>query len=408
LRIAVQKFGGTSVATHERRSQVCEIISSTWAEGIRVIVVVSAIGRENDPYATDTLINMVKSINPYPFPRELDMIMSCGETISGIILANQLTASGLKATFFSGEQAGIVTDGNFGNAHVLYVKPERLLECLRQNIVPVVAGFQGVSENGELTTLGRGGSDTTASVLGVAVNAEVIDIFTDVEGIMTADPRIVEDARLLDVVTYNEICQLSRDGAKVVHPRSVEIAMQSGIPLRVRSTFMGSSGTLITHKHKINDSISVIGDNLITGIAHTSNISQIKIDIGNIKDKKGIELKVFKLMANAGISVDFINIQPHLLMFTVLRENLSRAQDLLNKEQIKPIVEEKCAKVAVVGAAMTGIPGVMATVMEAFNECDIPILQSGDSYTNIWYLVRHEDMEKAVKALHNKFKLGKK
>ncbi|NLW92252.1 MAG: aspartate kinase, partial [Syntrophomonadaceae bacterium] len=198
MTTVVQKFGGTSVSTPELRNRVCEIIASTIKSGQQAVVVVSAMGRVNDPYATDTFVNLMKETNPNPAPRELDLIMSCGELISAALLASQLTSCGLPARCLTGEQAGLITDGNFGNAHIQYVNPRNILACLEDGFIPIVTGFQGVSENGELTTLGRGGSDTTASALGVALNAEVIDIFTDVGGVMTADPRIVDNARLLD------------------------------------------------------------------------------------------------------------------------------------------------------------------------------------------------------------------
>jgi aspartate kinase len=361
VQIVVQKYGGTSLATPELRKRVGDLVAAAINDGYQVVVVVSAMGRQNDPYATDTFINLVKQVNPNPSPREMDLIMSCGEMISGIILSNQLCARGIPACFLTGEQSGLVTDGKHGNAHVLYVKPKRILQCLEAGLVPVVAGFQGMGENGELTTLGRGGSDTTASVLGVALNAEYIDIFTDVEGIMTADPRIVEDARLINDITYNEICQMAREGAKVVHPRAIEIAMQKGIPIRVRPTFSDSLGTLVRNRiDSHSDRVSIIRDTLITGITHSSNIAQIKIDVSRMEDAQGIQLKVFQAMAEAGISVDFINVQPELIMYTVADEEALRAEQILQSLKISPFIEFDCAKVAVVGAAMTGIPGVMA------------------------------------------------
>lgn len=403
----MQKYGGTSLANQEQRDKVCGIVHKTLESGSKVVIVVSAMGRQQEPYATDTLIQMVKEVNPQTDPREMDIIMSCGEIISGVVLVAQLNARGIPARFFTGEQAGIVTDGHFNNAHIQYVNPKNIVTCLQEGLVPVVAGFQGRSENGEWTTLGRGGSDTTASALGVALQAEVIEIFTDVEGIMTADPRIVGNARLLDAITYNEICQLARDGAKVIHPRAVEIAMQSGIPLRVRSTFSDSPGTLITHQtHGLQDSVRIIRDRLIAGITYTSNIAQIKIDTGNLQDKKGIELKVFQTLAQKGISIDFISVQPELIMFTVPTDDSAQAISTLKSIGLNPDIELQCAKVAVVGAAMTGIPGVMARVVEALTDNNIPILQSGDSYTNIWCLVKSEHMERAVQALHDKFQLG--
>ncbi len=407
LKIVVQKYGGTSLATAESRARVCQIISQTVQEGYRVAVVVSAIGRCGDPYATDTFINLMREVNPTPNLRELDLLMSCGEMISGLLLSSQLNAHGISARFLSGAQAGLVTDGNHGNAHILYVNPKKVMDCLEQGIVPVIAGFQGMAEAGELTTLGRGGSDTTASALGVALNAEFIDIFTDVEGIMTADPRIVTNARLLNAITYNEICQLARDGAKVIHPRAVEIAMHRGIPLRVRSTFSDSTGTLVTHQTMGYDDISIIRDALIAGVTYTSNIAQLKIEIDDTVNGRSVPLQVFKGLAQANISVDFISVQPNLLLFTVAGDMAAEAERILRGMGFCPGVDRNCAKVAIVGAAMTGIPGVMARVVEALSEHDIPILQSGDSYTNIWCLVNREQMEQAVRALHDKFELGK-
>ncbi len=407
MRIIVQKFGGTSLATSDFRSRVCDIVAATREEGVGVVVVVSAMGRKNDAYATDTFIHLLKEANACPPPREMDILMSCGETISGVLLTSQFCARNIPAVFFSGEQAGIVTDGNYGDAHILYVDPRRILENMEAGKVVVVAGFQGVGENGELTTLGRGGSDTTASALGVALNAEFIDIFTDVEGVMTADPRIVKDARLLDAITYNEICQLAREGAKVVHPRAIEIAMQKSIPLRVRCTFTDSLGTMVANQMPGTDHrMRIIADRMITGITYTSNIAQIMINTVNLQEARGIELKVFKSLALADISVDFITVHPESIRFTVNIDQAEKAQEVLSNLDILPQIERNCAKVAIVGAAMTGIPGVMSKVVEALTENDITILQSGDSYTNIWCLVKSEHMEKAVQALHDKFELG--
>lgn len=407
MKILVQKFGGSSLATNQLRARVCDIVAASLQTGYASVVVVSAMGRENAAYATDTLINLVKEVNPEPLPRELDILLSCGETIAGVLLASQLTGRGIPATFLSGEQAGIITDENYGNAHIRLVNPCKILECLEQGLVTVVAGFQGRGENGDLTTLGRGGSDTTASALGVALNAEFIDIYTDVEGVMTADPRIVDNARLLDSINYNEICQLARDGAKVVHPRAVEIAMHKGIPLRIRSTFSNSVGTIVANQaYTANEPVKIISDRLITGITYTSNLAQVKIGTPADEHRKMVELSVFKAMAAAGISVDFITVQPEVIMFTVNSDKAVKTEAVLGNLGIRPDIEYSCAKVAIVGAAMTGIPGVMYKAVEALADNDILILQSGDSYTNIWFLVKQDDMKKAVQALHDKFELG--
>lgn len=397
------------MATPDLRSRVCDIVTANREEGIGTVVVVSAMGRETAAYATDTLINLMKETNPSPPAREMDILMSCGETISGVLLTSQLNARGLPSIFLSGEQAGIVTDGNYGDAHIIYVNPQKILDCLEAGQIVVVAGFQGAGEDGELTTLGRGGSDTTASALGVALDAEYIDIFTDVEGVMTADPRIVDNARLLDAITYNEICQLAREGAKVVHPRAIEIAMQKNIPLRVRCTFTDSVGTIVANQIPGPDNrLRIIADRLITGITYKSNIAQITINTSALADRQGIEMKVFKSLALADISVDFINVQPEVIHFTVNIEHAAKAVEVLKNLDLLPSVELNCAKVAIVGAAMTGIPGVMSKVVEALTENNIDILQSGDSYTNIWCLVKREYMEKAIQALHDKFELGNK
>lgn len=405
LKITVQKYGGTSLATPELRAKVCDIIRNSVDDGYNVVVVVSAIGRDKDPYATDTLLNLARSINPLISNRELDYLMACGETISGIILAAQLATLGLETQFLNGEQAGIVTDGNYGDAHILYVNKERIVNALNQGVIPIVAGFQGVSETGELTTLGRGGSDTTASALGVALNADFIDIFTDVEGVMTADPRIVDNARLLNEITYNEICQLAHDGAKIVHPRAIEIAMRANIPLRIRSTFNQTTGTLVTNKMSNVDNIRIINDTIVTGVTYSSDLSQFNISL--VKDNEGKGLLVFKALALANISVDFINIGTNDIKFTVPYTLTSKTEAVLKNMGILPEVELDCAKVAVVGAAMMGIPGVMAKVIEALSKKDIPIIQSGDSYTNIWCLIKKEYMTIAIKALHDIFELGK-
>jgi len=409
MPIIVQKYGGTSLSSAENRNYVLNNVVAAKRQGYQVVVVVSAMGRNGDAYATDTLISLLRTVNHNPPSREMDMLLSCGEVISGVVLTNCLLAEGENAVFLTGAQAGIVTDDQHGDAHILRVKTTRILELLETGNIVVIAGFQGVNEQGELTTLGRGGSDTTAAAIGVALNAEVIDIFTDVDGIMTADPRIVKDARLLTMVTYNELCQLAREGAKVIHPRAVEIAMQRNVPLRVRSTFSDSTGTLVcsgSGNGWQDPGVDIERDHVITGITQTPHISQIKIVLIADDNTAQVQLKVFKAMALANISVDFINVCPELISYTVSRDDADRAREILDTMGIKAQVTPECAKVAVVGAAMTGIPGVMSRVVEALVANEIPILQTGDSYTNIWCLVPASKMEKAVAALHARFSLG--
>ncbi|MEG6521721.1 aspartate kinase [Desulfotomaculum sp. 1211_IL3151] len=405
MRFLIQKFGGTSLVTQDLRELVANKIIAAANEGFSPVVVVSAMGREGEPYATDTLLHFVLSICRDMPSREMDLLMSCGEIISGVAMVNTLQHMGHPAVLLTGEQAGIITDNNYNDARIIRVEPKKLTDYAEQGKIVIVTGFQGVTENGEITTLGRGGSDTTASALGVALNAECIDIYTDVEGIMTADPRIVEDARILDTVTYNEICQLAHEGAKVIHPRAVEIAMQKNIPLRVRSTFSNAPGTLVTSHHGVYGTIDITRDRVASGVTHKSGVTQLKIDLKNVMVEEPT-LRIFRSLALADISIDFINVSPELIMLTVKDEVAKKALDVLENLGIQPMVKPNCAKVATVGAGMTGVPGVMASIVQALTEEGVDILQSSDSHTTIWVLVEKNNMKKAIKALHRKFNLG--
>ena len=406
LRILVQKFGGTSLATVERRAMVASKVSEAIHSGYSLVIVVSAIGRTGDPYATDTFLDMVKGIHPDLPKRELDLLMSCGEVISGTVLVSTLNSLGLKAVLFTGGQAGIITNNDFGDARIIRVEPGEILKQLAEGNVVVVTGFQGITESGQITTLGRGGSDTTASALGVALDAETIDIYTDVEGIMTADPRIVEDARILETVSYNEICQLAYQGAKVIHPRAVEIAMQRNIPLRIKSTFSDAPGTIVTNMHPDREvGTDITNDRIIAGIAHTPCVTQLRILTANDPDLHLTVKQIFKAMALADISVDFISVQPEAVLYTVSDELADKAVEILKNMGFQPDVYPSCAKVSIVGAGIAGVPGVMADMVEALSDAGVTILQSADSHTTIWVLVHKEDMVRAVKALHKKFNL---
>ena len=405
MRYLVQKFGGTSLATPELREQVVSKITAAKNEGYLPVVVVSAIGRQGDPYATDTLLKFVCGINPEISTRELDNLMACGEIISGVAMVATLERHGLKAVFLTGGQAGIITDEQHNNACIIEVNPKLIHKYTADETIVVVAGFQGQTKDGLVTTLGRGGSDTTAAALGVALNAEAVDIYTDVDGIMTADPRIVENARTLDVITYNEICQLAHEGAKVVHPRAVEIAMQKNIPLRVKCTFSDAPGTLVT-SYTENGVVEIKRDRVITGITHIPNVTQLKIDISDSPADEYPQLKIFKSMALAGISVDFININPDVVIYTVKDDTASKAVQILENMGFAPVITPKCAKVSTVGAGMAGVPGVMASILQALAHEKIKVMQTSDSHSTIWCLVKQEEMEKAIRALHNHFALG--
>ncbi|MCP8969049.1 aspartate kinase [Ectobacillus ponti] len=400
MKIIVQKFGGTSVRDANGRKHALKHISRALEEGYKVVCVVSAMGRKGEPYATDTLLGLVGGKHSSISKREQDLLMGCGELISAVVFSNMLNECGLEATALTGAQAGFLTNEEFTNARILEMKCDRITEMLQDYDVIVVAGFQGQTRDGDVTTLGRGGSDTSASALGVALGAEYIDIFTDVEGVMTADPRIVKDARPLDVVTYNEICNMAYQGAKVIHPRAVEIAMHAKVPIRVRSTYSDNTGTLVT----AYDGAVRGGDvqeHLVTGIAHVSNVTQIKV---LAKDGPyDLQAQVFKEMAKEKISVDFINISPTGVAYTVSDDVADHAVGVLRSIGYEPIVTRHCAKVSIVGAGITGVPGITSKIVTALSEKGIQILQSADSYTTIWVLVRESDMVEAVNALHDAF-----
>ncbi|MGX9932747.1 aspartate kinase [Virgibacillus salarius] len=401
MNILVQKFGGTSVQSEENREHVIKHIKDALVQDYKLVVVVSALGRKPDPYATDTLLGLVDFPANKNSSRELDMLMSCGEIISSVVLSNELQKHHITATALTGAHAGFVTSDDFTQAKIKEVQPERILQELKTYDVVVVAGFQGITPSGDITTIGRGGSDTTAAALGVALNAERIEIFTDVNGIMTADPRVVEKARPLDVVTYSEICNLAYQGAKVIHPRAVEIAMQAKIPMRVRSTYSQQGGTLVTSSRVEGMDVA---DRLITGIAHIANITQIRVQTK--EEAYRMQSDVFKAMAEAGISVDFITISPTGVIYTVPNAFADKAVHILETLGFHPEITGNCAKVSAVGAGMTGVPGVAAKIVQALTDADVQILQSADSHTTIWVLVHDRDLKTAVNALHDVFELS--
>lgn len=401
MRILVQKFGGTSLATEQAREFVIRHIARERDRGYALVVVVSAMGREGDPYATDTLLRLIASNGDALPAREKDLLLGCGEIISTAVLVSKLRSEGISASGLTGGAAGVKTDSTFGSARILEVRTDALIETLQRGEVAVVAGFQGRTENSELTTLGRGGSDTSATALGAALRAERVDIYTDVNGILTADPRIVSEAKPLSVVGYAEICNMARQGAKVIHPRAVEIAQQARIPLRVRSTFSEDEGTLVTDDRTFTG--TSVRDKHVTGIAHVAGVTQISVYAR--EGQVDVQLQVFQSMARHGISVDFINVTPGGAVYTVFDRDAEKAVRVLEMLGYVPHAVSGCAKVSVIGGGMNGVPGIMARIVEALSEAGIPILQSADSNTTIWVLVRQENMADALRALHAKFEL---
>jgi len=376
-------------------------------KGYRVVVVVSAMGREGDPYATDTLIALALEACPNLPPRELDLIMSCGEIVSAVVIAGTLRQRELDAVALTGAQTGIITDANFSDARILRVEPERILRHLKEGRVVVAAGFQGVTDGGEVTTLGRGGSDTTAAAVGAALSAEGVEIYTDVEGVKTADPRIVAEAKTLKVLSYQEVSQMAYEGARVVHPRAVEIAMRRDIPIRILSPFAPGPGTLVTHTTGLAASPwpDVKEGRVITGVTHIPDVAQVSVSQDGETADPEASVKVFNAMAEAGISVDLISVSPGNQTFTIPGKLVERAKEVLGRLGYRVSVVPDCAKVTVVGARMRGVPGVMAKVTRALTGAGIPILQTADSHLTISCLVLHKDMAEAIRALHREFGL---
>jgi aspartate kinase len=405
MRVIVQKFGGTSLSNVQARERAIHHIKQSVSEQYQLVVVVSAMGRKGDPYATDSLLDLVRQNGNRLPPREKDMLLSCGELISAAVMCSLLNANDIPATVLTGAQAGIRTNDQFGDALIETIQPSRIIQCLSEGKVVIVPGFQGETAQRDITTLGRGGSDTTATALGAALQAEYVDIFTDVDGIFTADPRIVEEARPIRAVSYAEICNMAYQGAKVIHPRAVEIAMRANVPIRVRSTFSDDPGTLVAKSAGSGGTERNLQDRHVTGIAHSAPVTQIKI-----KAKEGqydLSLNVFKAMAAAQISVDFINANVSGVSYTIFDSETERATEILTRMGYDPEIVPNCAKVSVIGGGMNGVPGIMAQIVEALTGQDIPILQSADSNATIWVLVRQTDMVKAIQSLHRAFGLDR-
>lgn len=392
MKILIQKFGGTSVSTPERRAIVISKVVSARENGFNPIVVVSAMGRRNDPYSTDTLLSLVGGPDTSLNKRDLDILMCCGELISTAVMAQEFSSRGYKAMALTGGNAGIITDDNYGSAAILKVNGDKLKSLLSQDIIPIVAGFQGVTAEGDLTTIGRGGSDVTASVLGSALKAECVEIYTDVDGVMTADPRIVPDAQLIDQISYNVAFQLADEGAKVVHPRAVEYAMRSGVPLVVKNIMSNSKGTIVS-------SDNLILTRPLTAITSLKGRTQFTIKTENWSYEKD----ALTLLSENSISIDLINIFPDKDIFTVDSMDSDKAEEVLRSVSAEYKVLKGCSKISIHDTSMRGVPGFMAKILKALSNGGIKVLQTADSHSTIWCLVSEKDSDKAVQLLHKAF-----
>ncbi len=400
MKIAVQKFGGSSVANDENREEVAKKIIKQYEAGYKTVVVVSAIGREGAPYATDTLLKIIGK-NPIDL-REKDLLLSCGEIISAVVLSCLLNKKGYETIVLTGFQAGIITNKQFGKADVLKINCETILENLKKSKIVIVAGFQGATEDGEITTLGRGGSDTTAVLLGEALNCEYVEIFTDVDGVMTADPKIVPDARVLERLSYSEIYQLAEEGAKVIHPRAVEIAERSHIKIIVRNTLNEYAGTIIMDYDNLF-AYNNCGKKIVSAITYKKNRAQIIIEDCNASTT----VKFMYQISKKNISIDLINFFIDQKIFTIDEDNIEHIESILKSDKYHYNIIRDCCKLSIIGNKMRGIPGVMARVVKSLTKEQIEILQTTDSYTTIWCLIKTKDLEKAINALHSEFNLSK-
>lgn len=401
MNIVVQKYGGTSVRTKESRENIISNVKTMINKGKNIVLVVSAIGRKGEPYATDTFIDLISNLVEEPNKREMDLLLSCGETISSVILANTLEKNGIEAVALTGFQAGILTNSCFGSASIININPNRILDLLNENKVVVVAGFQGIDTHGDITTLGRGGSDTTAAALGEALNADLIEIYTDVDGIMTADPRIVENAKVLESVTYDEVFQMAVYGAKVVDHNAVAIAKRSGKPLLIKNTFSDAEGTVIANEEVLKKMLKD-SKKLITAITSQDDVYQIDIEVDGTSD---ISEELLNLLEDHEIAIDMINFFEDRKVFTVKKNKVKELNSILKELKLKHEFSEECTKITIVGYKIHVVLGIIKRTVFALAKADIEILQSTDSNTTISFLVKTSFAKEAIKILHNEFDL---
>ena len=404
MQLIVQKFGGTSVADAARMKMAAKRAVDAHSAGNRVIVVVSARGK-----MTDELLELAYEINDNPSTRELDSLLSTGEQMSSALMAMAIHSLGSPAVSFVGRQIGITTDSFHTKARIVNMKVDRILEELSKNKIVVVAGYQGVDENDNITTLGRGGSDTSAVALAALLKADICDIYTDVDGIFTADPRIVPKARKLDKISYDEILELASMGAQVVHVRSVELAKKYNVPIRVRSSFNNSIGTLICKE------VMEMEDIVVSGVTVTKN--DAKITIIGVSDEPGQAAKIFHELAKENINVDMIiqNISAHGLTdvtFTVQKDDLPLALETterIKKEiQAKEIVADgKIAKLSVVGIGMRTHSGIADKMFKTLSDEKINIQMISTSEIKISCVIEENQAEKALNSMHDAFELDK-
>ena len=402
MAIVVQKYGGSSVADAEKINNVARRIVATKQKGNDVVVVVSAMGK-----TTDQLIQLAKGINPKPLERELDVLLSTGEIVSSTLMAMALHNMGYQAVSLTGAQAGIETDSVYSKARITHIEPKRIIKELEKDNIVIVAGFQGITKDKDTTTLGRGGSDTTAVALAAALKAKICEIYTDVEGVFTADPRIVSEAHKLEEIGYEEMLELATLGAKVMHSRAVELGQVYNMPILVASSFNDKPGTII------HGGIPMEVRNKVRGIAHDLNVA--KVTVVGVPDRPGIASAIFEPLAKASISVDTIVQNASInnitdLTFTVSRGDLDKAMSLI-KPIAKSIGAKDCvsdstlAKISIVGTGMQNTPGYASGMFKALSDQGINIQLITTSEIKITCIIAEEQAKEAIKALHKAFAL---
>jgi aspartate kinase len=404
MPIVVQKYGGTSVGTTERIGAVADRVVRTREAGKDVVVVVSAMG-----HTTDELLEMATEVATIPEPRELDMLLTAGERIAMSLLAIAVNARGCKAASYTGSQAGIITDTQHGKAKIVEVRPGRIQESLVAGNVVILAGFQGLSTDYDITTLGRGGSDTTAVAMAAALGAEVCEIYTDVEGVFTADPRLEPNARKIDRISYEEMLELAAAGAKVLQLRSVEYARRHDVPLRVLPSYTEGEGTWV-----VEEDDPMLEQALIRGVALAADEAKVTLD--EVPDKPGVAAAIFKAVAADGINVDMIvqNVSHDGrtdLSFTIPREDLPRLEAVMQGivsdiGAVRYSTDPGIAKLSLVGAGMKSSPGVAAEMFDALAAESINIEMISTSSIRISCVIRAEDAERAVRTVHRRFELA--
>ncbi len=395
-RVAVLKFGGTSVATREQRAIAFARVRDAVADGFATVAVVSAMGRPPAPYATDTLLGLIDGRGG---SRNADLLLAAGELISAAVFAEELTASGVDAVALTGAQAGIVTDARHGDAAILRVEPREVEALLERGAVPVVAGFAGATESGIPTTLGRGGTDLSAIAIGQALEAERVDIYTDVSGAMTADPRRIPNARTIDRASLDEMSELAQHGAKVMHDKAAEYARGAGMRYSIKG-LESDRGTIVDE--------SVDHHRPVTGVTASGRLTWVRVIRGDIESparRMETELEMFRRVAAAGISIDQVTINQAGVAFVVEGDRGNEIRGLLGDLNIAVRVREDCSKLSVVGSGMRDAPGVVHQVVDALSRVNVEIIHATDSNVTISILVPAGDASRAEAAVHEQFHL---